>query len=41
MIRSILSSPGLVGVAKEGDFFGNELSGGGGCEVAIVSWVVS
>ena len=41
MIRSILGSPGLVGAAKEGDFFGNELSGGSVGEVAVVGWVVS
>ena len=42
MIRSILRSPGLVrAAAKEGDFFGDELSGGGGCEVAVIGRVVS
>ena len=41
MILSILRSPGLVGAAKEGDFFGDELSGGSRCEVAIVGWIVS
>ena len=41
MIRLILRSPGLVGVAKEGVFFGDELSGGGGCEVEVIGRVVS
>ena len=41
VVRSILGSPGLIGAAEEGDFFGNEFPCGGGCEVAVIGWAVA
>ena len=41
VVGPVLSSPGLVGAAEEGDFLGNEFPCGGGCEVAVVGWVVT
>ena len=41
VVRPVLSSPGLVGAAEEGDFLGDEFACGGGCEVAVVGWVVA
>ena len=41
VVRSVLSSPGLVGAAEEGNFLGDELTCGGGCKVAVVGWVVA
>ena len=40
VVRPVLRSLGLVGAAKEGDFFGDELSSGSGGEIAIVGRVV-
>ena len=36
LVGSVLSSPGLVRAAEEGDFLGYEFPCGGGCEVAVV-----
>ena len=41
VVRLILGSPGLVGAAEEGDFFGDEFPGGSQGEVAVVGWVVT
>ena len=41
VVGSVLSSPRLVSAAEEGDFLGNEFPCGGGCEVAVIGWVVS
>ena len=41
MVRGILGSPGLVGAAEEGDFFGDEFPGGCLGEVTVVGWVIS
>ena len=41
VVCSILRSPGLVGASEKCNFLGGEFSGGGGCEVAVVCWVVS
>ena len=41
MVCTVLGSPSLVGAAEEGNFLGDEFSGGGGCEVAVVCWIVS
>ena len=40
VVCSVLGSPSLVGAAEEGNFFGDEFSGGSGGEVAVVGWVV-
>ena len=41
VVGSVLSSPGLVGAAEEGDFLGNEFPCGGGCEVAVIGWAIA
>ena len=41
VVGPVLSSPGLVGAAEEGEFLGNERPCGGGCEVAVVGWAVA
>ena len=41
VVGPVLSSPGLVGAAEEGDFLGNEFPCGGGCEVVVIGWAVA
>ena len=41
VVCSVLGSPGLVGAAEEGDFFGDEFPGGCHGEVTVVGWVVA
>ena len=41
VVRSISGSPGLVGAAEEGDFVGDEFSGGSRGEVAVVGRAIA
>ena len=41
VVGSVLGSPGLVGAAEEGNFFGDEFPGGCHGEVTVVGWVVA